>query len=330
MTLLRQNTDLQDLYAPIEAELGEFQTLLRSQLASEDRLIGDIHAHLLKISGKSLRPALALLSAKACGRVDRSAIRMAVAIELIHTATLVHDDIIDNSKLRRNQPTIFSKWGGEISIVSGDYLYAKAFLLLADLQDPWVNRAFASCAHLMCEGEMKQIEKRNDFFMSEAEYIKIIHQKTAALFQAAAAGGAYFSGADPALIERFGRFGFGLGTAFQIVDDCLDLMGQAEHLGKNTGLDLHKNDVTLPLLYLFQSLDLPKRTSLLSALKEPVRNGLFEEIKVLAGEKKAVDRAMEKAKGYAEDAFKNLADLPASACKESLLSLTQHCLERVR
>lgn len=330
MTLLGQNPSLNDLYAPISPEFSEFNALLKKELASDDRLIGDIHQHLLKMGGKFLRPAVALLSHKACGKTDKNAIRLAVAIELIHTATLVHDDIIDNSALRRNQPTIFSKWGGEISIVSGDYLYAKAFLLLADLQDPWVNRAFAACAHLMCEGEMKQIEKRNNFLMAEDEYLKIIHQKTAALFQAAAGGGAYFGGADPSLIEKFSRFGFGLGMAFQIVDDCLDLTAQTQHLGKTAGLDIYKNDVTLPLLYLFKDLDTPRRESLLESLKKPETNGLLEEIKCLAIEKKAVERAMMRAKEYVEDALKELADTPESTFKESLLSLGQYCLDRAR
>ena len=320
---------MNDIYAPIEADLKEFDSALKKELASKDRLIADIHGHLLKIGGKFLRPAIALLSYRACGRASAQAVRLAVAIELIHTATLVHDDIIDDSELRRNQQTVYSKWGSEISIVSGDYLYAKAFLLLADFQDSWVNRAFATCAHVMCEGEMKQIEKRNNFRLSEDEYLKIIHQKTAALFQAACAGGAYFGGADPATIEKFARYGFGLGMAFQIVDDCLDLTGETEHLGKNIGLDLYKNDVTLPLLYLFGSLDEPERATLLAVAKGD-GNGAFARIKSLAAEKKAVERAMEKARHYAEEASRELAEIEPSPFKESLLNLTQYCLERVR
>lgn len=327
MKLLNQT--LNDIYAPIEGDLKEFTSILKKELASDDRLIGDIHGHLLKIGGKFLRPVISLLSYRACGKNNAQAVRLAVAIELIHTATLVHDDIIDDSELRRNQQTIYSKWGREISIVSGDYLYAKAFLLLADFQDSWVNRAFATCAHVMCEGEMKQIEKRNNFLMSEAEYLKIIHQKTAALFQAAGAGGAYFGGSDPVMIEKFARYGYGLGMAFQIVDDCLDLTGETEHLGKSIGLDIYKNDVTLPLLYLFRDLNETERTMLLNASKGN-RNGAFSRIKNLADEKKVVGRAMEKARQYAEEAAAELTGLESSSFKDSLLSLTQYCLERVR
>ncbi len=120
----------------------------------------------------------------------------------------------------------------EISIVAGDYLYAKAFMLLAGLGDPWISQAFSACAHEICEGEMKQIEKRKSFLMSEDQYLKIIHQKTAALFQAACMGGAYLSGAGPESIKNLGGYGFNLGMAFQIVDDCLDLVGETESLGK--------------------------------------------------------------------------------------------------
>ncbi len=327
MKLLNQS--LNDIYVPIECDLKDFTSALKKELDSDDRLIRDIHGHLLKIGGKSLRPAISLLAYRACGKNSVEAVRLAVAIELIHTATLIHDDIIDDSELRRNQQTIYSKWGREISIVSGDYLYAKAFLLLADFQDSWVNRAFANCAHVMCEGEMKQIEKRNNFHLGEAEYLKIIHQKTAALFQAAAAGGAYFGGADQAMIEKFARYGYGLGMAFQIVDDCLDLTGETEHLGKNIGLDLYKNDVTLPLLYLFRDLDESERAALLGVVKGD-GNGAFARIKSLAAEKKAVERAMEKARQYADEAAGELSGVENSPFKDSLLNLTQYCLERVR
>lgn len=328
MTLLRPN--LNEIYGPIEKELEEFGEVLKKQLASQDTLIQDIHQHLLKMTGKFLRPALVILCSK-LGHKNNSmeAIRLAAAIELIHTATLVHDDIIDDSEYRRNQPSVHSKWGREISIVSGDYLYAKAFLLLADLKDIWVNQAFAACAHVICEGEMKQIEKRADFFMDEKEYLRIIHQKTASLFQAACVGGAYYSGLGKDKIEKLGDFGFRLGMAFQIIDDCLDLMSDVEHLGKPAGLDIHKHDATLPILYLFKSLDEAEKRSLLEEIK---RGGpsLLETVRRLAIEKKSIEKATLRAKNYLEEAVRNLADFNGSAYKESLLQLADHCLERAR
>ena len=310
---------LNEIYAPIQAGLKEFSKILQSQLDSEDELIRAINQHLLKMSGKFLRPALTLFSFYMDGREQENAraIKLAAAIELIHTATLVHDDIIDNSLLRRNQPSVYSKWGREISIISGDYIYAKAFLLLASIKDAWVNEAFAACAQVICEGEMKQVEMRKNFLMSENEYIRIIHQKTAALFQAACMGGAHLAGNGKEKIEALGTFGFNLGLAFQIVDDCLDLTGDPDHLGKTTGLDIYKNDVTLPLLYLHQNGNGLKN-------KDP------EEIRELCIKTGAVDKAMDKARKYGDQAINQLEAFPPSPYKEGLTQLAQHCLDRVR
>ncbi len=318
---------LNDIYEPIRGDLTAFSATLKKELASDDPLIRGIHEHILLMSGKFLRPALALLSSRIEGRGDPKVVPLAVAIELIHTATLVHDDIIDDSDFRRNQPSVHSKWGREISIIAGDYLYAKAFMLLAGLKDPKISEAFAACAHVMCEGEMKQIEKRNDFLMSEKAYLKIIHQKTAALFQAACMGGAYFSGAPAATVEALGRFGYGLGMAFQIADDCLDLTGETESLGKTAGLDLDKNDVTLPLLYLFQELEGREREQLLLEIRGGGR-AVLAKVKRLAAEKKALDKALNKAREYMETASGELDGIKNAAVRDSLGQLAQYCIDR--
>lgn len=322
---------LNQIYAPIQADLEAFRSALAHELESKDELIGNIHRHLLKMTGKFLRPALALLTSKIGQRSNDDVVRLAVAIELIHTATLVHDDIIDDSALRRNQPTVYNKWGREISIVAGDYLYAKAFLLLAGLKDLWINRAFAACAHVMCEGEMKQIEKRSNYLMDEEEYLKIIHQKTAALFQAACVGGAYFAGAPKDVIEKLGQYGYGLGMAFQIMDDCLDLIGDAENVGKTMGLDVAKSDVSLPMLYLFQALSERDRQQLLSEVRNGAKsNELFEKIKMTAVGTGSVEKAMAKARRFVDESLECLNVLDAGVHKDSLAQLAAHCVERVR
>ncbi len=327
MTLTKQ-PHLEQIYSPIDEELKAFSLRLEKELASSDPLIHDIHAHILKMSGKFLRPALTLLTSRIEGKKPEEPVRLAAAIELIHTATLVHDDIIDDSQFRRNQPSVHARWGRDISIISGDYLYAKAFLLLASLNDPFLNQAFASCAHIMCEGEMKQVEKRNQFLMSEEEYLKIIHQKTAALFQAACMGGAYYSGTSQENIQALGQYGFGLGMGFQIMDDCLDLIGETKKLGKSTGLDLTKNDVTLPLLYLLQGMDASSRQSLVLGMQDGSVD--YQKIKALAIEQKAVERAIARARGYIENALQNLKGIPPSAYQQSLEQLGHHCIDRVR
>jgi octaprenyl-diphosphate synthase len=326
---LTKALDLNEIYAPIAADLEAFSAILKKELESQDALIGDIHRHLLKMTGKFLRPALVIFSSKIENKDNPKALTLAVAIELIHTATLVHDDIIDNSLLRRNQPSVYSKWGREISIVSGDYLYAKAFMALASLQDVWINEAFAACARVICEGEMKQIEKRSDFLMSHPQYLKIIHQKTAALFQASCMGGAYLAGMDHKNIQSLGDYGFGLGMAFQIVDDCLDIAGETKSLGKTAGLDIYKNDVTLPLLYLFEALLPAERQNLLGQIQaqDP---GVFDKIKSLCSQTQAIDKSMNQAKTYIDQAIQALKNLPESPSKEALEQLAVHCLDRAR
>ena len=325
---LAQRPTLEEIYSPIQSDLKAFSERLHRELASDDELIQKIHEHILKMVGKFLRPALTILSSRIGGKAPEEAIRLGAVIELIHTATLVHDDIIDNSDFRRNQPSVHARWGRDLSIISGDYLYAKAFLLLAGLNNTMMNMALATCAHTLCEGEMKQVEKRNQFLMSEAEYLKIIHQKTAALFQAACMGGAYYSGLGEDAIERMGRYGFGLGMAFQVVDDCLDLVGETQTLGKTTGLDLTKNDVTLPLLYLLQGLPPTSREELTQRMKNNTVS--FEEIKKMAVGEKAVERAMARASGYIEDALSALSGIPQSVYRQSLEQLAHHCIDRIR
>ena len=323
---------LNDIYFPIESDLAGFNRSLKETLLSNDGLISQIHEHLLKMTGKFLRPALVLLTSKAEGNASGKSelvTKLAVAVELIHTATLVHDDIIDDSETRRNQPSVYFKWGREISIVSGDYLYAKAFLILAGMRDLWVNEAFAACAHVMCEGEMKQIEKRNNFFLSDDDYFKIIHKKTAALFQAACMGGGYFAGASADIIHKLGEYGFNLGMAFQIVDDCLDIVGDSDSLGKTVGLDILKNDITLPVLYLFRNFNEAERARALEDFKNS-DPGLIARIKQLAVERGAVDKAMAKAREYADRCAESLKPLKASVYKDSLLQLVDHCVDRVR
>ena len=322
---------LESIYAPIDADLKRFGTRLKNELDSKDELIRAIHEHILKMTGKFLRPALTIFSSRIEGKpCAESAIALGTAIELIHTATLVHDDIIDNSDFRRNQPSVHVRWGRDISIISGDYLYAKAFLLLAGLNDPFLSKAMAACAHLMCEGEMKQVEKRKQFLMNEEDYLKIIRQKTAALFQASCMGGAYYSGTSKANINKLGDYGLFLGMAFQIVDDCLDLVGESKTLGKSTGLDLTKNDVTLPLLYLLQGLPASRREELLHRMRTTGGLELFNEIKSLAIEEKAVDSAMSRAREYRDQALAALSGIRETPLKESLNHLAHYCIDRAR
>ncbi len=320
---------LDSIYAPVQTGLDGFSRRLKEELYHPDTLMRDVNAHLLKMTGKFLRPALVFLTSRLGRPSEAQAMDLALAVELIHTATLVHDDIIDGSDFRRNQPSVFSKWGREISIISGDYLYARAFMLIARLEDVWFNKAFSACARVLCEGEMRQVEKRSEFLMSEEEYLDIIERKTAALFRTACAGGAYLGRCPEAAVGALDQYGRSLGMAFQIVDDCLDLVGDSETLGKKAGLDLDKNDITLPILYLFQGLAPGRRQALEKTLKENGGN-VFSEIKSLAVEHQSVERAMQRAHAFTHDAMDSLKQITASRYKDSLADLAHYNLERVR
>lgn len=318
---------LEDLYAPVQAELAAFRGLLESEMSSTDALIHDIQQHILSMRGKYLRPALTLSCANLGDRRTDAPVKLAVAVELIHTATLVHDDIIDESEFRRNRPSVHSKYGRDLSIVAGDYLYAKSFMLIASIQDPWISQALSACARIMCEGEMKQIEKRSDYLMTEDQYLKIIYQKTAILFQASCAGGGYLGGLPMDSAKRLGDYGQALGMAFQIVDDCLDLTQETHDLGKTAGLDIEKNDVTLPILYLFEALDGRERTELLARIRANTPD-LFAAIKERARATGAIDRALARAGAYTQEALAALEALPASAQRDTLAALARFCYDR--
>jgi len=176
---------------------------------------------------------------------------------------------------------------------------------------------------------MKQIEKRKDFGLPEEEYLRIIHKKTAALFQAACIGGAYLGGGAPVIVEKLGHFGYGLGMAFQIVDDCMDLTVEDQALGKKAGLDLSKNDMTLPILYLFSELTDARKDDLLDKMRNPTAE-LLVEIRALGQETGALSRAMDRARAFAQDALEAAKGLPESACRDSLAQLVDYCLERAR
>ena len=259
--------DLSEIYSPIKRDLDLFHKMIRDEIRSKDPFIQSIIDYLLGLSGKHLRPALAILSARLGGDRTDVPVRLAIAIELLHTATLVHDDIIDGSMYRRNQLSMNAKWGTEVSIICGDYLYAKAFSILSSMDDQRINRLFATCAKTMCEGEMKQVETRKSTAVSEEAYNQIILKKTASLFQAACAVGGHVSGLAQNMVQALGEYGRNFGLAFQISDDCLDIIGAQENLGKKAGLDFEKSDPTLPLIYLYESLPAERRAEFMELVK---------------------------------------------------------------
>ena len=343
---------LSEIYRPIRSQLQAAESLLLKELALKEGLLGELTRYIARMPGKRIRPALALLSAslpysKKRGQrgvpgVNPKAVRLAVAVEMIHTATLLHDDVIDGASLRRGLSTLNAKWGDTLSVLSGDYLYSKAFCLLSELKDHRVLSLMSDTAHTVCKGEVAQIQHQYDVNLSVPRYLKIIQWKTASLMGACAQAGALLGGASSSHAARLGDFGLNFGLAFQIMDDAQDLLGSEEVQGKSLGTDLGTGQMTLPLLYLRDVAGSQARAALAhwfngngNGVKgQPVSTKvdsdhgaeLCAHLKDQALKYQVPAYCSATARGYLDRAKSALRPFPSSAYKASLLSLTDFLL----
>src|SRR6266568_5529415 len=232
----------------VQPHLDEVSARIGHQTEAFDPAIEGYISYALDSGGKRMRPLVALLAGAATGAVTKAHIDLAVIVELIHLATLVHDDVMDEAERRRSQPTLNARWGNALSVLLGDSLFAHALDLSTKFDDSEISRAIARAASEICSGEMIQTQRRFDLKLSVEDYLRIVKMKTGSLFAAAAELGATISEADPALIKTLKDFGMRVGTAYQIYDDCLDIAGNESTTGKTLGTDLRKGKFTLPML----------------------------------------------------------------------------------
>ena len=247
--------DWKQIVQPLEPFLHAVSNRMGEQISAFEADLASYAAYALNAQGKQLRPALVGLSAQATGKIQDSHVTVAVIIEMVHLATLVHDDVMDEATLRRGRPTLAANWGNEISVLLGDCLFAKALKLAAGFPTTEVCRAVSSSTDTVCEGEILQTLRRKNFHCTRAEYLKTLAMKTGELFALACDLGAYLSGAPSREREALRGYGLALGTAYQIYDDCLDLFGSEGAAGKSLGTDLAKGKLTLPLLVLLERND---------------------------------------------------------------------------
>lgn len=318
---------LREIYEPIEDELRTTERIIRDRLEAIARAtVAPAAECLLNGGGKRIRPALVLLSAAASkdsGLRHRSegAANLAAASELIHMASLIHDDVVDRASVRRGAPTVTAKVGPVLSVALGDYLYSMAWDLISGIDDIEVARSLFAGARPMCEGQLMQVASRGDFRMSEERCLEIAEKKTGSLFAASSRAGATTAGADGPAIDALTEYGRSLGIAFQIVDDYLDLVGSAERLGKPPGQDLLVGEMTLPLVYLRDRLPEAEREGLRDALgSEGSRDvlGAFARRLFDSGAAEATKGA---ALSYLRRAEARLRELTDSRYRESLLGL---------
>lgn len=322
--------DLPRIYAPIQDDLDRLQALIERELIAPDPFLGELVRHVLRTPGKMIRPALVCLSAQAAGGAGEARLWIAAAVELIHVASLIHDDIIDEADTRRSAPTVNVRWGNQIAVLLGDYLFAKAFDLLSRVRHPDVALALAHASVEMSQAEILQIKYGAEPHDDEAVYLRIIGGKTAHLFSAACRAGALAAGSTEAA-EALGTFGLEWGMAFQITDDALDLTGRAEALGKPIHSDIRGGKVTLPLIHTLRRAALPDRGRLLALLADGVRPAdEVGEVEALLTRYGGVEYALRTAADYSRRAEAALTHLAATPARASLAALTEFVVVRSR
>ena len=246
-------TSLAQVARLIQPHLEEVEARIAQQAAAFDPALEGYVVYALGSRGKRLRPLLALLAGGATGKINSEHVDLAVIVELIHIATLLHDDVMDEAERRRAQPTANARWGNSLSVLLGDCLFAHALTLSTNFENADIGRTIARTAATVCSGEMIQTQRRFDLTLTVRDYLHIVEMKTGSLFSAAAELAALISEADPNVIETVKNFGFQIGTAYQIYDDCLDLAGSESATGKTLGTDLRKGKFTLPVLIFLRS-----------------------------------------------------------------------------
>ncbi|MFN2431494.1 MAG: polyprenyl synthetase family protein [Gemmatimonadota bacterium] len=320
---------LEEIRAPVEADLDLVTERMAAVLRSGSPLIADVNGHLFRTRGKLFRPTLLLLASRVLGRRPAERIRLGGVVELIHLATLVHDDAIDDSQLRRGLPTVNAKWSHKVSVIMGDYLYSRAMAELAGSGDLALITMGAEVTNAMAVGEMMQIARGSALEGGEEEYFALIERKTASLIATACAMGAHLGAPErEAELERFGRE---LGLAFQIVDDMLDLCGDEQVMGKRPGADLRELKPTLPLLHAFRQAEPADRARLGAAFRSPpLQDGDEDWLVALAAESGGLEHAREIAARHGARALEALADLPPSEELKALQAAVTYVLQRER
>jgi octaprenyl-diphosphate synthase len=311
----------------VKSEFNQVNELILSQLHSDVGLVENIGQYIIDAGGKRLRPLLVLLSANSCGYQGEQHTSLAAIIEFIHTATLLHDDVVDTSDLRRGRATANAKFGNAPSVLVGDFLYSRAFQMLVAIRNMDIMRIIADTTNIISEGEVQQLLNAGNPDVTEETYLEVIRKKTAQLFDAAAETGAVLAGASPAQQSAMGKYGHHLGIAFQLVDDALDYNGNTDDLGKNVGDDLAEGKPTLPLIYAMQN-GTPDQAALIRSAIEEGGIDQMDDILDAINATGALEYTMLRAKQHADEAQLCLQDLPDTPERQAMLELADFAVQR--
>jgi octaprenyl-diphosphate synthase len=318
---------LSSMYAPIATELAEAERIFQKELGSRFSFVQQLVDHCADYQGKRLRPALVLLSGRACGLVSEDHPVLAAVVEMIHTATLVHDDVLDEAMIRRHAATVNAEWGNETAVLLGDYLFTHAFHLAASLESTRACRWIGHATNKVCEGELQQIYHRGNLDLGETDYFAIIEGKTAELTAVSCRLGASYAGAPESTVAALDRYGRNIGIAFQIADDVLDIWGEERVTGKSLGTDLEKQKLTLPIIHLLKQSP-PAVAAEIRGLLTDADPELRRRLRPFLETTGSLDHAWQCAKRYAKQAAEALDCLADSDAKAILRSMAHYVVRR--
>ena len=319
--------DIQTIIDLTKGDMDGVNGVIQTRLHSEVALINQLGHYIINSGGKRLRPLLVLLTAKAFDYQDKQHIDIAAIIEFIHTATLLHDDVVDGSEMRRGQDTANNIWGNEASVLVGDFLYSRAFEMMVDIKNMRVMEILAHATNTIAEGEVLQLLNCHDADTTEERYLEVIHSKTAKLFEAATQLGAVISDRPEAEEKAMAAYGMHLGTAFQLVDDVLDYSSSADEIGKNIGDDLAEGKPTLPLIHAMRTGSAEQAQIIRSAIENGGREQIDAVIEAV-NTTGAIAYTAEMARHEANQAINAIADINPSPYKDALLALADFSVNR--
>jgi octaprenyl-diphosphate synthase len=319
--------NLDDIKQLAETDMQSVNGIILERLKSEVVLINQLGIYIIGAGGKRLRPMLAVLTAGALNYTGNQQHLLAAIVEFIHTATLLHDDVVDESELRRGRQTANELFGNQASVLVGDYLYTRAFQMMTELNNPEVMKVFADTTNIISQGEVMQLMNVNDASVDEQSYMQIINAKTAALFEATTRLSAKICGADQKLQQHMAEYGKCLGNAFQLADDALDYTADSETLGKNIGDDLAEGKPTLPLIVALQKASTEDQQMIIEAIEQGGLDKL-EEIQQVIQDCGGIEYTQQQAMNQANLAKQAISDLPDSDYKQALLTLADFSISR--
>jgi octaprenyl-diphosphate synthase len=320
---------MENITERITQDLAQLEESIDKLLTTRIAFIKEVVQHIVKSGGKRIRPILVILSAKLCGARNDQHISYAAIIEFIHTATLLHDDVVDNAKIRRGRLTANTIWGNEPSVLVGDFLFTKSFDLMVQMQNAEILRVMANATTNLAEGEIMELLRTSDINTTENDYYEVIDNKTAVLLSAACEIGALLGGVDTERRSALREFGHHLGMAFQLKDDLLDYVSTDSTLGKNTGIDFKEGKVTLPLIHALKDTTPEEREAVTAALKRTRTSKKdFQKVKGIIEKYGGLEYTSRVSQEHIDKAREYLAQFPASPYKDALLELAAYIITR--